>query len=76
MRHTEEDKAYDQRAQQKTDALRPLLTPELLAVLVEAVKVHGHSGDFCETSSFVQWCHDVAGLDSAAYEAYDFAEPL
>jgi len=76
MRHTEEDKAYDQRAQQKTEALKLLLTPELLAVLVEAVKVHGHSGDFHETSSFVRWCLDVAGFDSAAFEAYDFAEPL
>jgi len=73
MRHSEKDKACDRRAQQKTEALRPLLTPKLLTVLVEAAKVHGHSGDFRETSSFVQWCHDVAGLDSAAY---DFAELL
>jgi len=70
---TEEDKAYSRRLEQKTETLKPLLTPELLAVLLEAVKINGWSGDFCETSSFVQWCHDIAGVDLADFEPYDFA---
>ena len=53
-------------------ALKPLLTKEFLQVLVFALETEGHSTDFCETTSFVDNCFHIAGIEAPSeYVAND-----
>lgn len=51
-------------------ALRPRLTAEFLATLVEALRIDGHSSDFVETSAFVRNVFHIAGREPPSLEPY------
>lgn len=50
----------------REQALRPWLTPTFLTALVHATRVagcQGDIGDICEVERFVEWCHELMGID-------------
>lgn len=51
--------------------LRPRLTDEFLATLVEAARVDGNSSDWPATLDFVRNTFDVAGKDMPAIQPYE-----
>lgn len=51
-------------------ALRPRLTDEFLATLVEALRIDGHSSDFVETSAFVRNVSRIASREPPSLEPY------
>ena len=51
--------------------LKPMLTDEFLAVLLQAVKTCGWSVDHIESSAFVGWCFEVAGKKWPDMEPYE-----
>lgn len=55
---------YEGRVAESEAALRPKLTPEVLAVTRAAVRACGHMVDLVESAAFVGWCHGVAGVES------------
>lgn len=52
-------------------ALRPRLTNEFLATLVEAAKIDGNSNDWIEIERFVQNTFDIAGKEAPEMNPYD-----
>jgi hypothetical protein len=52
----------------KLKELKPKLTDEFLATLVEAGKIDGWSTDYIETCSFIQSCFDMADKSTPSIE--------
>lgn len=51
--------------------LRPRLTNEFLATLVEAARIDGHSTDWVELKGFLQNVFDIAGKEAPDIEPYE-----
>lgn len=64
----------DEEFEQFEDALRPRLTDEFLATLVEAAKVDGNGSDWIETQNFVRNTFHLAGKEPPEMESYDMRE--
>lgn len=73
---TPEHDDYDRRNQAKLDALKPLLTTEFLATLIEAAKTTAWDDDFAEVSNFVKRCHEISGVECPSLDAYDYDKEL
>lgn len=58
------DAEYEVKDKEYEDALKPKLTNEFLATLVEAARTCGWSVDHIETQSFVHWCFEVVDKKS------------
>lgn len=71
-----ERNARAQAAEDKAVAeLRPSLTPEFLATLMQAVRIYGWSGDLEEIGNFVDAVHEMAGVkrpDAKDYQPINF----
>jgi hypothetical protein len=50
--------------EERERALKSRLTPEFLATLTEAARTAGWTLDHVATYDFVQWCHNIAGVES------------
>ena len=71
-----DDKLYEEQSAAKLAELKPRLTEEFLATLVECARVDGYGGDYMELHAFVGWCHDAAGAPYPDYQPYYFGMPL
>ena len=65
---------YDENLNSAEARLKPLLTDEFLATLALAVRACGWSVDHVESTSFVEWCFDVAEKDRPDLSAFKHAD--
>lgn len=59
------------------EAVKPLISDELLTILVALARVYGWSGDLGEVMSFIGWMHELRGSE-ADYDlmgALSYGEP-
>lgn len=60
---TDAEQEHERREREQIDRLKPQLTPEFFATLLEAAKVYGWSGDYTEVADFVIEVNRWAGFD-------------
>ena len=65
---TTEESLYEIESDRLDKELNPYLTDEFLNTLVMAARTCGWSIDHTETTKFVQWCYDIAGLEQPSDE--------
>lgn len=53
---------------QRTEQIKPKITPEFLATLVELGKISGWTFDYVEVAEFIRWCHYEFGYDSPEHK--------
>ncbi len=76
MRNEEQAKRdidYEQAWQAAVDRIKPKLTPEFLATLVEVAKTYGWEGDYHEVGRFVEAVHtSYAGIPAPDLNPYEY----
>lgn len=64
------DQESDVEYKRLCDELKPLLTDEFLATLVEAAQIDGNMGDWPATKDFVVTCFYIAGKQPPELKPY------
>ncbi len=54
--------------------LRPLLSDEFLAVLVQAARTCGYTVDYVEVEAFFRWCFSLADKEAPDLEPFPDSE--
>lgn len=67
------DREYEQAWRAAVDRIKPKLTPEFLATLVEVAKTYGWEGDYQEVGKFVAVVHaEYAGIPAPDLNPYEY----
>lgn len=67
---------YSDREAAAEAILKPLLTDEVLSVMVLAVRTIGNGVDSCESRSFVNECFGIAEKDTPPMPLFDYSKEV
>lgn len=68
----ESEKLYTKNCAEAEARMKPMLTDEVLATMLEAARVVGWGVDFIESAEFVRACYTIAGKERPVFECIEY----